>query len=163
MRSPATSSQFTTAARMSSGSKNCRTMFACTLPPRRKRSDSCRGAVRQQNVPVPVEDERRIGLLMLEDELDRSAHLRQLRRVQRGLGVLRRVSRGHQQRVALAQRHVERVGEPRDHVATRLRFSRFDAAEMARRHLRLEREIELAQAPRRAPFAQQYTHGNRGR
>jgi len=50
-----------------------------------------RGVIRQQHIPVPIEDECRIGFLMLEDELNRTANRCQLGCTQPGLGILRRI------------------------------------------------------------------------
>ena len=117
--------------------------------------DPHRRVVRQQHVPVPVRDDRRVGLLMLENELDRAAHRRHLRRRQLGLAIARREAGRDQQRIALAQRHAQRIGQSRDHVAARLRLAGFHAAQVPRRNVRFERELELAQAARSSPFAQQ--------
>ncbi|HYH82483.1 MAG TPA: hypothetical protein VEX86_22010 [Longimicrobium sp.] len=67
---------------------------------------------------------------MLDDHLDGAAHLRQLRRVEIRFGVFGGVAGGQEQRVALAQRHLQRPGEPRNHVAARLRLPRLHVAEV---------------------------------
>ena len=70
-----------------------------------------------QQVPQPVDDDGRIGLLLLQHAVDRLAHRRELGRAQVGLAIDRREARGQQHGVALAQRHVERGGELHHHLA----------------------------------------------
>ncbi len=66
---------------------------------------------------MAIDDDRRIGLLLTQDEVERLADLAKLRRGEVGLAPHRGKARGEQQRIVLAQRHVERGGEANDHVA----------------------------------------------
>jgi hypothetical protein len=85
--------------------------------------------------------------------LERVAHGRHLRRVDRPLLVRGREAGGQQQVVAVAQRHVELVGEVQHHLAARLRTARLQEAEVAGRDAGLERQVELAQPPPPSPVA----------
>ena len=77
-------------------------------------------------------------------------------------GVVRRCVPGRdEQRVAIAQRYVEMLGEVQDHLAARPRPARLHEAQVPGRHARRVRELELAEAPARAPVAQQLTDGYR--
>jgi hypothetical protein len=74
--------------------------------------------------------------------------------VERALAEHRRVAGCGQKHVALAQRHVEPLGEMQNHVAARLRPPGFEKRQMPGRDVGFECQIELAQPPARAPFAQ---------
>ena len=113
---------------------------------------SC-GVVKQQ-VPVPVDRERRKRLVRLQDLPDRRARRRHRRVVQRAFGVHRREAGGREQAVAFAQRHVEPIGQAKHHFAARHRAAGLDEAEVARRNLGIDREVEPAQPAALAPFAQ---------
>jgi len=106
-------------------------------------------------VPVAVDDDRRVGLVAAEDQVERLTHRRELGGVQRALRKRRGVARGQQQLVALPERHLQLLGDPQQHVAPGLRSPGLDEAEMPRRDPRVERQLELGHAPPRAPFAQQ--------
>ena len=108
-----------------------------------------------QHVPVAVEHQRGIRLLLAQDEVERAADLGQGRRLQAGRPVDGRVAGRREQVVAVAQRHVERPRQQQDHLATGLRPARFDEAQVARGHAGLHREVELAEAPPGAPAAQE--------
>ena len=108
---------------------------------------------------MPVDRERRIGLVTFQHQIDRLARLLQGRVVQRPLRKHRRISGRDQQHVALAQRHVEPLGEPQHHVARGLRAPGFEEAQMLGRNLGIEREIELAEAAALPPFAQMIADG----
>jgi hypothetical protein len=111
--------------------------------------------VRLQHVPVAVEHEGRIRLLLAQDEVECAPDLGQRRSVEPRRPVDGRVAGGREQIVAVAQRHVERTRQQQDHFPARLRPTRLDEAEVPRRHARLDREVELAQPPARPPVAQQ--------
>jgi hypothetical protein len=103
---------------------------------------------------VAREDERRIGLLLFENEIDRAARLGEFGRDQPGLTKFRRESGGDQQRIPLAQRNVERCSEARDHVRARPRPTGFEKTHMPRRHARFQCARELTQMAMQAPVAQ---------
>ena len=105
-------------------------------------------------IPVPVVGQRRIGLMRLQHEIDRGPRRFQRGIVERALRKRRRKTGRDQQHVALAQRHVEPLGELQHHVARRRRAAGFDKAEMARRDLGVAGEIELAEMAALPPFAQ---------
>lgn len=77
MRSCAISSQFTTAARKSCGSKIWRSTFVCELVRPRVRGHPPGRPVRPHDVAPPVEDERRVWFLVVEDAVDCPADRRQ--------------------------------------------------------------------------------------
>ena len=85
----------------------------------------------------------------------RRAHGRQLRGVQRGLGVDGGVAGGEQELVALAERQLELLGQAQDHLAARAGPAGLHEAQVPSGDLRLEREVELAQPAALAPPPQQ--------
>src|SRR6266567_270516 len=68
-------------------------------------------------------------------------------------------SAGQQQRVALAQRHVKVLGQAQDHRAGGPGPAGLHEAQVARRDVRLDGQVELAQPAPLAPLAEQVTHG----
>ena len=98
--------------------------------------------------------DRRIGLVALEHQLDRAARRRQRRIVERPLGEHRRDSRprpaGRCVRAAAPRASRPAAAPSRGG----LRAAGLDEAQVPRRDLGLEREVELAQAAPLAPFAQ---------
>jgi hypothetical protein len=101
---------------------------------------------------MPVDRQRRIGLVALEHEIDDPARGLERGIVERSLREHRRIARGGEQDVALAKRHLEPLGETQHHLARGLRTPGFDEAQMPRRDLGIDREVELAHAPALAPF-----------
>jgi hypothetical protein len=63
-------------------------------------------------------------------------------------------SRRDQKRILLTERHLQPLGEAQHHLPARSRAAGLDEAQMPRRDLGLEGEIELAHAPPLAPAAQ---------
>ena len=106
-------------------------------------------------VPPAVDDHGRVRLVALEDAVERLTHRRHLRRVDRALGVGGGEAGGEQELVAVAQRDVELLGQVQDHVAARPGPAGLEEAQVARRHARLARQLELAEAPALAPLSQQ--------
>ena len=113
------------------------------------------GGVGQQDVPVPVEHDRRVGLLLAQDEVERAPHLAERRRVERGRAIDGRVAGGDEQVVTVAQRDVEHAGQQQHHLAAGLRPSGLDEAQVARGHAGLDGELELAHPALRAPLPEQ--------
>src|ERR1044071_8785715 len=62
---------------------------------------------------------------------------------------------GERQPVALGDRKVELLREVDEELPARARAAGLDEAEMPRRYVRVERELELAEAPARAPETHQ--------
>ena len=102
---------------------------------------------------MSVDGERRARLVAAQHQLDDVARGSQRRIAERPRRVHRREAGGGEQAVALAQRHVEAVRQAQDHLAARRRAAGLEAAEVARRHVGLERQLELAEAAARAPVA----------
>ena len=96
--------------------------------------------VRSDDVPVPVDRERRIGPLRLQHQIDGAARRRQRRIIKRALRKDRRIAGGDQQHVALAHRNIELLGEMQHHLAARLRAPGLDEAQVPRRNLGLARQ-----------------------
>jgi hypothetical protein len=103
--------------------------------------------------PPSVDDHGRIRLVPAQHQLQRFADGRKLRLLEAVLRVGRGVAAGQQQLVALAQRHFELFGQPQDHFRRRPRSSRLDEAQMPRRDVGLDGQIELAQPTSLAPLA----------
>jgi hypothetical protein len=78
-----------------------------------------------------------------------------LRRAEVGLAVERRVAGGEKERVALAQRDLQRLGQAQHHLAAGLGAARLHEAEVPRGDVRVQGEVELAHAPRRAPVTEE--------
>ena len=95
------------------------------------------------------------GLYALEHPLDALPDGGHVGVVEGALAVHRRETRGHQQLVLFAQRHVEHLGESQHHRATRGRPTGLDEAHVTRRHVGLDREVELAQPAALSPLAHQ--------
>ena len=108
-----------------------------------------------QHVPVAIEDERGVGLLLAQDEIERAARLRQGGGIEARRAVDRGVAGRREEIVAVTERHVERAREQDDHLAARRGPAGLDEAQMTRRHARLDRQIELTHAATRTPLAQQ--------
>ncbi len=111
-------------------------------------------AVRGHHGPVAINREGRVRFMPLEYKVDGLA-----RAQERGVGQLplakyRSVSGCHQQHVALAQRDFQPLGQMQHHLAARLRASRLNEAQVPGGYIGLAGEIELAQTPALAPFAQ---------
>ena len=113
-----------------------------------------RGLVGIQEVPQTVDHHRRIRLLLLQHAVDRLAHRRELGRAEIALAIDRGEARRQQHGVALAQRHVEGGGELHHHLAARPGAARFEEADMALRHARLQGERQLTGAATAAPSPQ---------
>ena len=94
--------------------------------------------------------------MALDHQLHRLAGGRQRRVVKFALRKHRREPGGGQQDVALAQRHLELLGQVQHHLATGLRAAGFQKAQMPRGDVALQCQVELADVPPLAPFAQQW-------
>ena len=90
--------------------------------------------VRVDDVPVRVQQQRRVGQVRVEQVPQTLHHHGDGAVVQRVVLVVRGVARGEQQAVALAQRHVEVVGQVQDHVRGRVRLPGLDAAQVSGAH-----------------------------
>ena len=108
---------------------------------------------------MTVDRQRGIGLVCIEQRLDRLARRAQCGIVERAFLEDRREAGGKQQSIALAQGHVEAFGEMENHLAARRRASGFDETEMARRDFRLAGQIKLAQTAALAPMADLFADG----
>ena len=101
--------------------------------------------VRLDDVPAAVDGQARIRVVRLQNPVDTVPHRRHLGVVERVFGIHQGEARRDQQLVLLAQ-HVERGGQAQHHRATRGRPPGLDEADMTRRHLGTDCQIELAQA-----------------
>jgi hypothetical protein len=108
-----------------------------------------------QNVPMSVDHEPGIGLVMFQDDLDRSKDLGEFRRIELGLRIFRCVTGGNKEGIPFAKRNLEGVREPDEHLATWLRLPGLEPTHVTRRHSRFEREIQLAQSSAGSPLAKQ--------
>jgi hypothetical protein len=99
-----------------------------------------------QQIPAPVDHERRIRLLLRQHVVERAIHLRELGAGEVALMPHRREAGGEQQRILLAQRDIEHGAKPQHHLARRLGTAGFEEAQVALRRLRRAGERELRQA-----------------
>ncbi len=97
-------------------------------------------------IPMAVENQRRIGVVALQHHLQNAPRRRQIGILEAALAVMRCIAGGVQEHVALAERQFERFGQTQHHRPARLRAPRFDKADMARRNAGLERQRQLAHA-----------------
>jgi hypothetical protein len=111
-------------------------------------------------VARPVDDDGRERFMGLQQLVERLFDRGELGRVERALRVDGRVARGQQHPVALAERDVEVLGQVQDHLLAGLAAAGLHEAQVARRDARLEREVELAQAPARTPGLDQWSNGH---
>jgi hypothetical protein len=121
------------------------------------------GGVGVDQVPGPVHHHRRVRLVAGQDLAQGRPDRRHLRGVQGRLPEGGRVASGEQQMVALAQRHLELLAQPQQHVAAGPGPAGLQEAQVPGRDLRLEGEVELAEAAALAPLAQQLADGPRQR
>jgi hypothetical protein len=130
----------------------------------RRLEQVCRGSfderrkrtIGRHESPVPIDDERREGLVPAQHLLDRVAHGTHLGGVELTLPVGRRVACGQEQVVALAERHVEALGEVEHHLRARARAAGFDEAQVSRRDVRLQRKLELTEPTAAAPLTEHH-------
>ena len=101
--------------------------------------------------------------MRFEDELQGAPRLRHGVVVERPLAVDRRKSRRGEKGVALAQRHIQGLGKALHHLPAGPCPARLDKAQMARRCVRIVRQIDLAQATQAAPLLQDAAHWAGGR
>src|SRR5215217_1114490 len=79
-----------------------------------------RPAIRRDQLPAGIDDEGRVGVVPVEDQLERPADRRDLGLVEIALLERRRVPGGEQQPGAVAQRDLELLGETQDPGMSRL-------------------------------------------
>src|SRR5690606_40492905 len=77
------------------------------------------GVVPCDEVPVPIDGERRERLVTLEHELDDASRRRERIVVDASFRKARRIACGNEQRVTLAKRHVETFRKAQQHLAAR--------------------------------------------
>jgi len=102
-----------------------------------------RAVIGAQEIPVTVDRDRRIRLLLRHDVVETLADVRQLRRRKIGFSPHRGVTGGHQQRIVLAQRNVERSRDLFDHRAAGLRAAELQEAQVALRDAGALSQCEL--------------------
>jgi hypothetical protein len=98
---------------------------------------------------------RRIGLLLIEHAIERLADVLHRRRIEGSLAIHGREPGRAQQHVALAQRQVERIAQHQRHLATGLRATGLEEAQVPRRDLGLLGERLLGQPSSEPPLAEQ--------
>jgi hypothetical protein len=107
-------------------------------------------SVRGDDVPMAIDDERRVGLVRGQEPLERLADGRHLARPERALAEDGREAGREEEAVPLSQRNLEALGEVEEHLAARPCAPRLDEAEMPRRDRRLRGEFTLREL---APFS----------
>ena len=111
--------------------------------------------VPHQAVRVAIQDDCRVRLMAVQDELKHAADVAHLVGGQRCLRIDVRVAAGLEQPVAFAQRDLQGLGEHQQRLPAWLGAASLDEAHVARREAGLHREIELAHPPGGPPVAQQ--------
>lgn len=115
------------------------------------------GVVGVHQVPVPVEEDGRVGRVRIEQGTEGGQHARGVSRAVVSRGETAR----HEEGVALAGRHLQVVGQPQDHLGARPRPTRLDEAQVPPADLGAAREFELAESPPLPPGAQERPHLDR--
>jgi hypothetical protein len=110
-------------------------------------------AVPLQDVPVAVDQDRRVRLLLAEHELERAPRLPERRRGEVGRSIHGSEAGRRQEIVPVTQGNVQGTHQEQHHLPARLGATRLDEAQMARRDVGIDGEGELAQSPLNAPFA----------
>ena len=119
------------------------------------------GPVGLDQVPEPVDDQRRVRLVRLEQPLERLSkrlhHLAVVGQLQIG----RRKAAREQQSVALGDRQIEVLGQVDEELAARAGPAGLDEAQVLGRDVRVQGQRELAEAASRAPEADELARGPR--
>ena len=120
-----------------------------------------RGSIGLDQVPEPVDDQRRVRLVRLEQPLERLPkrlhHLPVVGQLQIG----RREAAREEQPVAFGDRQIEVLGQVDEELAARAGPAGLDEAQVLGRDARVQRQLELAEAASRAPEADQLARGLR--
>jgi hypothetical protein len=119
-------------------------------------------AVARHEVPRPVDDHGRVGLVGGEHEVQRPADGGHVGVVEAAPPVDRGEAGRQQQIVALAQRDLELLGEVQDHLAAGAGPPGLDEAQVTRGHARVAGQVQLAEPPAQPPVAQQFADGGAG-
>ena len=118
-----------------------------------------RGAIGLDQVPESVDDQRRVRLVRFEQPLERLPQRLHHVPVVGQLQIGRREAAREQQPVAFDDRQIEVLGEVDEELATRAGPAGLDEAQVLRRDVRVQRQLELAEAAPRAPEADQLACG----
>ena len=139
-----------------SGCTAMRSAFGRSQQMRRDAVEQHRGTgVGVHDLPAAVDHHTRKWVVGVENPLDPLPHRGHIGVVEGAFAVDRREAGGHQQLILFAQRHVEHPGESQHHRAARCRTARLDEADVAGRHVGLDREVELRQPAALPPLAHQ--------
>jgi len=117
--------------------------------------DPLRRRVAHDHVPQRVDDERRIRLLLAQDELQRAPNGLELGCVELAGAVQRCVAGGEQEQIPIAERNVEHGAEPLDHRPARPRAPRLEKAQMTDGHLGVGGQRELVHPACLTPLPEQ--------
>jgi hypothetical protein len=133
---------------------------------RRRRQQNCRHSLGQHiqgsvvggdEVPPAVYDQRWERLVTPHDLVKGASYRCHLIGSERRLPVHRRISSGQQQRVLLAQWDLELGSEVHHELSARSGATGLDKAQVPGRHIRRDRQVELAEPTALPPPAQQPT------
>jgi hypothetical protein len=118
-----------------------------------------RGAIGLDQVPEPVDDQSRVRLVRFEQPLERLPKRLHHVTVVGQLQIRRGEAAREQQSVALGDRKIEVLGQVDEELATRARPAGLDEAQVLGRDVRVQGQLELAEAASRAPEADQLACG----
>src|SRR5262249_51272969 len=104
-----------------------------------------------QQVPTPVQDESRIGVLLLQHVVERLVDLGKLGRGETALAPLRAEASRKQQRILLSQRQGERSSQAHPHLGAGRGAPELKKAHVPLRALGRHRQLELRWAPTLPP------------
>ena len=117
-----------------------------------------RSPIGLDQVPETIDDQRRVRLVCLQQPAERLAQRSHHLAVVGLLQIGRSEAPREQQAVALGDRQVQMLGEVDEELATRARAAGLDEAEVLGGEVRVQRQVQLAEAPL-APEADQLTRG----
>lgn len=118
-------------------------------------------SIAQQMVPMPIQDDRRIRQMPIEDELQRAAHVSHFLSRHGPLAKDAGEPGGFEQAVLLSKGQFEHFAQREHRLTAGTGATRFNEADMPRREPRPAGQLELAQAARVPPRANPQPDGRR--
>ena len=109
-------------------------------------------AIPQDDSPLAIEYECRVGLVRIQEELQRVAGFCELVVVEGSLPVARGEARVHEEVVARSERQVEGLGHAQHHGAAGSGSARLEERNVAGRDLGLQAQTELAETSSLPPL-----------
>jgi hypothetical protein len=113
------------------------------------------GFIANPDVPMSIDDDPGVRLLLPKNEIERLAHMLQIISRQAPIAIRRHEACCHVQRIALLKRQIERTSKQLHHLAARLRASGFQKTQMPGRDICIACQFDLGEAANISPMLQQ--------